>query len=165
MFANGVSGEVTTLMASDMLAAKRFVSPLVDISAGTFPGPATATLPLFSASPYGSVIGHVNMLFNANGSLAATAGVLDIGHRSIVAGVLVADPDSIVDAQPVLDTYLAGQIVTCTLANTLRGTTFMSGGLPVIPTGNQVYATITLDGANTADFVIEVYYVDLEPGQ
>ena len=161
MFANGVSGEVTTLMASDMLASKRFVSPLVDISAGTFPGPATATLPLFSAGPYGSVIGHVNMLFNASGALAATAGALDIGHRNQT----VADADSIVDAQPVLDTYLVGQSVTCTLANTLRGTTFMSGGLPVIPVGNQVYATITADGANTADFVIEVYYVDLEPGQ
>ena len=159
MFASSAGGEVTTLMASDMLAAKRVVSALADISGPIFVGATGATHPLLSAGPYGTIIGRINILYQAAG--AGAAGALDIGHTDGT----TTDNDSIVDNMAIPITAVAGSVVGATLANTLRGTSFMTGGLPVIPPGYQVFATLTQGAGNTADFVIEIFYSDLEPGQ
>lgn len=158
MFQHGASGEVTTLMASDLLGLKFFESEVISVAAGT---PAFGII--VPGIPTGWGIYGVGIVYTV-GCNGAAGGTLQIGISEGV--VATNDADAIVAAYTTgaVATILAGTSATLTMANTLRGTTGHSGGCPVVPANFNVTWTMVA-GANTSSIKIFVAAFPFEPGQ
>ena len=161
MFATSAGGEVTVNMASESLGFKMAVSPIIDISVGSA---APLHVILVPALDRPFVVGKAIISYVATCAAGLGAGTVDIGHSDGT----TTDRDSVVDAYATGDVAAVTEYMSAIMpfATTLRGTTFQTGGLPVVPAGSALTLDITLSaGANTGDFQVIVFWYPLEPGQ
>ncbi len=85
-----------------------------------------------------------------------------VGHGVLAAGA-VPDPNSLVEAENILDTTAEGAMKTFTLAATLKNANVKEAkGFPIVPQGLPIYATV--DGVPTTGvgtFIIDYIPLDV----
>lgn len=154
MFNHGGSGETNVVHASDALACRSYTTQIIDVSSAT----PLSNFILVPADPDHALgVYSVTINYLANG--AGSAGTVNIGTRD--------DTDSIVDAFSTATTAsgLQDTSANVTLASTLRGSSHLSGGRPVIPKNKPVYCSVSQGASNTADFTLTIKVFPIEPGQ